>query len=188
MLIPLGFLASSGAGGPTYQLLESTVLTGSQASIEFTNLTSKYGADYQHLQLRMVTRTTRAAVNDNILIRFNGDSGSNYAWHSLGANGSGVGSSAAASQSYALGGIPAGNSATTNAFYPSVTDILDAFETTKNKTLRTLTGLNESDREIGLRSAFWNNTNSLTSIELRSLNSANFVQFSRFSLYGIRSN
>lgn len=190
MPIPLGILAAAGfrplAAGD-FVLLESTTLTTNTASVTFSSLGS-YASTYQHLQIRTIARTNRSgAVNDNIQIRFNADSGSNYAWHQLAGTGSSVVSGAQTSQTYALGGITAGNSATSSAFYPSVTDLLDAFESSKNTTIRTLTGLNESDREIGLRSAFWNNTASLTSIELRSLNAASFVTGSRFSLYGLRS-
>jgi hypothetical protein len=100
MLIPIGIFASSGsAPRGAFDLLESTVLTGSQNAIEFTNLATKYAATYQHFQLRVTARSTSGNSQINGLLRLNGDSGNNYSYHFLFADGSAVYSAGSDSQS-----------------------------------------------------------------------------------------
>jgi hypothetical protein len=77
-----------------------------------------------------------------------------------------------------------GATATANAFGACVIDILDPFETTKNKTIRGLTGANTV---VSLSSTFWNFTTAVSSIELSAFSATNFLVGSRFSLYGIKA-
>jgi hypothetical protein len=189
MPIPLGILAAAGASqapAGSFVLLETTVLTGSQASVEFTNLTSKYASTYQHLQLRAVVRSARSATDDDIKWRLNADSASNYTIHRLWGNGSSVNSGAGTSQTSGLVGYVAAANSPANSFGAVVMDILDPFETTKNTTLRILSG-NTSENLITLASGVWLNTNSVTQLNLFSQNSANLVTGSRFSLYGLKA-
>jgi hypothetical protein len=65
-----------------------------------------------------------------------------------------------------------------------VCDILDPFETTKNKTIRSLAGYG-SGGNVNLYSGLWINTSALTSITILA-SSGNFASASRFSLYGIK--
>jgi hypothetical protein len=187
MPITLGILAQSRQAVATgaFQLLESTVLTGAQASVEFTNLTTKYAADYQHLQIRGVARTSRSSTGDPLSFRFNG-SNSTYPIHGLTGSGSSVSSYGFANEpgGYINSGA-AGNSAASNAFGAFVLDILDPFETTKNTTARTLSG--NPTFGLTLDSSAWINTASITSISIFSGASFNLLTGSRFSLYGIKA-
>ena len=63
-----------------------TVGSGGSSSIDFTSIPSTY----THLQLRMTARCTAQSGGNptNVYLRFNSDSGSNYAWHQLAGNGS----------------------------------------------------------------------------------------------------
>ena len=70
----------------------------------------------------------------------------------------------------------------TNAFSASVTDFLDSYSTTKNKTIRTFGGYSG---ELSLNSGLWQSTSSITSITIRTTTD-NFAIGSRFSLYGIK--
>jgi hypothetical protein len=190
MPITLGILAQSRQAAPSgaFQLLESTVLTGNQASIEFTNLTTKYAAIYQHLQLRAVTRVaegTTIRMND---LRFNGDSAANYSNHIMIGDsnasipyGSGAGNTNQMNTFYGTG---SGNAA--NSFGAGVIDILDAFETTKFKTVRTFGG-QTGYSIMSLTSGAWRNNNSITSITFFSQASNTFVAGTRLSLYGIKA-
>jgi len=197
MPIPLGVLAVAGAGagpvvaGNAYEWLETTVLTGNQATITFSNLNSTYGSTYQHLQLRMVLRTARSGqTNDTVIFNFNGDGGSNYFYHRLRGNGSSVTSVAATNQARleVSDAVSAGNTGA-NIFTPVVMDILDPFETTKNTTIRHLTGQAATtyfgSGDIALWSGAWNNTAALTTITFDAI--GDFLTGSRFSLYGLRS-
>ena len=165
--------------------LETVRLGGSAASVEFTNL-ARY-SDYQHLQIRAVARTTRTPDTDDYMqLEFNATGGSNYAYHNLSGNGSTVSSGAQTSQaSMRVGvGIATANS-TANAFSSFVIDILDPYEA-KNKTVRTLHGRSDSLTRIELLSGVFMSTTAVSSIKLFNVY-ANFAQYSRFSLYGIKA-
>jgi hypothetical protein len=194
MPIPLGILATRAitpvAAGNAYEWLETvTVGSGGQATISFSNLNSTYGSTYQHLQIRAVLRSTRSDTDSIYYVQFNGDTAANYRAHFLRGNGS-VTASESNTPSYPngiiiYGGLP-GNTATANAFGPNVIDILDPFETTKNTTIRALVGQSASINRIALESGAWFNTAALTSITLDDV-FGNFAQYSRVSLYGMRS-
>jgi hypothetical protein len=184
-LIPLGILSSAGSGFGTYELIQTQILGSNTASITFSGL-GAYADTYKHLQIRLTGKTTRVQIGANIVLRFNGDTGSNYSWHSLIGNGSIVTSIASASTTLMLGAWVAGANTTANAFGAGVIDILDAYSTTKNKTMRTLNGLSGGEVNIRLGSGLWRNTNAITSVTIFDADSTNLVTGSRFSIYGIR--
>jgi len=66
-----------------------------------------------------------------------------------------------------------------------VLDILDAYSTTKNKTIRSLSGMTGGANNLQLYSGLWNNTAAISSLNIFP-GATNFVAGSRFSLYGIR--
>lgn len=190
MLIPIGIISAAGASAGSFDLLETTLLTGSQASVTFSNLNSSYGSTYQHLQIRATARTDRSgADSDPVILQFNGDTASNYSRHALGGynfgGSSAVYSNSAASQTslFLAEAMPV-SSSTASAFGAFVTDILDPFETTKNTTVRTLNAMSAAWSSVELRSGAWFNTNAITSIVMKPLVGGNFVANSRFSLYG----
>lgn len=177
------------AGNPQYSEMEliSTVLVGSAgvASVTFTDGGAWSG--YRHLQLRMVTRSNRAAVLGYGRIRFNGDSAANYAQHNLYGNGTSVASDSATALAQTFAGLTVGATATSSVYSPIIVDILDAFSTTKNKVTRSLSGTPEAPANAQLRlvSGLWLSTTAITSISL--FDDANtWVAGSRFSLYGVK--
>jgi|694.fasta_scaffold11650_14 hypothetical protein len=181
----------SPAAAGAFDLLETvTVGSGGQATISFSNLNSTYGSTYQHLQLRVMLRSTRSDTDSIYYLQFNGDSTSgNYRAHFLRGTGSAV-SSETVTSSYPngiiiFGGLPAATN-TSNLFGGGIIDILDPFETTKNTTTRALVGQSGSFSRVALESGVWLNTAALTSITLDDV-FGNFVQYSRVSLYGLRS-
>jgi hypothetical protein len=184
---PLGILSAAGAGGVvsagSYELIESYILGSSQSSVTFSSL-GTYSSTYKHLQLRM---TARQDSNSNVLqLRMNGDTGTNYRNHRLTGTGSTVvsGDSGAGTSIYTYTGAASGDTA--NVFSANVMDLLDAFSTTKNKTIRQLAtnGVGIYD-EISLDSGAWFNTASITSLQILPATS-NWIAGSRFSLYGIK--
>jgi hypothetical protein len=190
MPIPLGILAAAGASqapAGAFVLLESTVLTGSQASVEFTNLTTKYAATYQHLQVRAVVNqnTTGGAVF--MRMQFNGDTAGNYNWHRLvGENGSVTSYNYPNASWMGAGVVPLYGSGS-SIFSGQVIDILDPFETTKFKTIRSLSGITGSVNAVTLFSGAWRNTNSVTSMKFDSDFNSSLSQGTRFSLYGLKA-
>ena len=181
-MLLLGVLQAQAAGAPvgagSFDLLETQVLASSAASVTFSSLSS-YAADYQHLQIRYVAQGSSTA---NLVTQVNGDTASNYSWHIIEANGSSVSSAAAAPTNSMFNAV---TTATTNGFGAGIIDFLDAFNTNKYLTIRTLSGVTGSPNYLHLASGSWRNTASLTSIELKRV-SGSLTTFSRFSLYGIR--
>jgi len=186
-LSALGIFSAAGAGGGValsdYELISTTVLAGTAASVTFSNL-GDYSSTYRHLQVRTLARVS-GATTETLLIRLNGDTGSNYSWHGLSGNGSAVSSFALTSNSYMGIGIHPGTNSSANIFGPTVIDFLDTYSTTKNKTARSLGGMNGAATTVRLHSGLWQSTSSLTSIQVFS-EVTNFVAGSRFSLYGIK--
>jgi hypothetical protein len=199
MPIPLGVLAVAGAGagpvaaGNAYEWLETQVLGTAVAFVEFTNVNTNYASTYQHLQVRMTTKSTLASGSERqaTFMRFNSDTGNNYSRHVFfSSDGAGtVGSAANASISYLeLPNTPTSLS-NTNGFSGSVIDILDPFETTKNKTIRSIGGYMTSAsafyHKIMITGSTWYNTSAITTIRIY-LDANSFSIGSRFSLYGMK--
>jgi len=158
-------------------------LTSSASQVIFDNIP----ADYTHLQVRIVARS--ASTGGSMRIDFNSDgTGTNYARHLLMGDGSSSSSTGASGDSAtaAVGDFPV-SSSTSNTFSGYVIDILDAFKTNKNKTIRSLSGhdLNGSGM-IQLRSALWMSQNAITKIRIYEGAGSNFAANSHFALYGIK--
>jgi hypothetical protein len=177
MLIPLGILASAGGVSAAYELISTTVLGSNTSSVTFSSLP----ATYKHFQLRMVTLNTSSS--NTYKLQFNGDTGSNYAWHTLLGNATDVRSQASpSSTSMNFVGSWSGQSTTVPA--TAIVDILDPLSTTKNKTVRTLGGCQGSN-EVGLYSGLWMSTSAVTSLTITGT-AGSYTTGSRFSLYGLR--
>lgn len=182
MLIPMGFLAASGAGGADFELIATAYGTGSSSIITFNGVPSTY----KHLQLRMAVRSAYGSSMTNIGFRFNGDSAGNYHAHEL-VGGTTPTSTSYIGYSYAVAAFTDGNSATGGSYGAVITDILDYTSPVKNTTIRTMSGTyNGSNPRVGLRSGLWLNTAPVTSIQVVEGNGSNFTTATRVSLYGIR--
>ena len=160
----------------SYQLISSTILESAASSVNFSSLAT-YASTYKHLQIRSACMVN--ASGNLPLIRFNGDTGSNYSSHYLGATGSGMEYGAQLNGTSMFWGYFPASSSSTQAM-GIVTDILDAYSTTKNKTIRNFWG----KEYVQLTSGNWRDTSAISSITILSPN--NFIAGSRFSLYGIK--
>ena len=150
---------------------------GGSSTITFSSIP----ATFKHLQIRAMLLSTDVDV-----LRFNGDTGSNYAWHGI----RGGGASASAYGNASLGYIQIGTNAPSSASYPisCVVDILDYTSTSKYKTVRVLWGYdtnNTSSGQVELISGLWMDTSAITSLVFS--NSAGHNQYSSYALYGIKA-
>jgi hypothetical protein len=176
MSFGLGFWAAAGAGVATdYELISTTILGSSAASVSFTGLGTS-AVSYKHLQIRYMSNGDNSNYRNRL--RLNGDSGSNYATHLLFTTGSSV-MSAAGTSATEIALSQGANE--TNKFYPGIIDLLDFQSSTKNKTVRAFNG----GGEVSLTSGVWLSTSAVTSVSLRP-DAGNFITGSRFSLYGIK--
>lgn len=188
MAIPLGVLAVAGASAASagaYDLLETTLISTNTTSVTFSSLSS-YSATYKHLQLRIAARSNDSSGDELIFMQINGDTGSNYSVHGIFGNGSSVGSFGLTSQTkgrlFSIGNAVESS----NIFGGGVTDILDAFSSSKNKTVRSFGGFPGTNNSIRLNSFAWLSTSSITSLYLYLESGQSFVSGTRISLYGLK--
>jgi len=185
-----GIYASQISGhlaGPqgAYDALASVTLSASATSVVFAGIPS----GYKHLQLRYMASSASGSANDQIILRFNGDSSSaNYTTHQLQGNGS-----AASAYGYGTGGYAGAyldkalNGTGANIFGAGVVDLLDYANINKYKTMRSLQGYDANGSGyITLQSALWLNTTAITSITAVLNSSSNFNTYSSFALYGVK--
>ena len=188
MYIPFGvFSAGAEATAPagSYDLISTTLLGSDTSSVSFSSL-GTYSSTYKHLQVRMATREDGGGTGDVwVFMRLNSDSGSNYANHYMRGTGSAVQSGSITSTSQFYISQTANNGESSGIFGGAIIDIVDAFSTSKNKTLRSFTGVQMSVPLIGLQSGAWLSTTGLTTITFTP-QASNFKTGSRFSLYGIK--
>ncbi len=174
----------------SYESIATTVVGASSvSSITFSSIPSTY----KHLQVRYIVKSARNDGNplDELNLRMNSDSGSNYAQHALFGNGDTAIANALTSQNnIELGSGWIGDAYSGSQFGVGVLDILDYNSSSKTKVVRVLGGIDFNGApvyggRVGLGSGLWNNTSSITSLTFYAEN-GNIIQYSHFSLYGIK--
>ena len=186
-MLLLGVLQAQAAGqvaAGSFDLLETQVLTSSESSVVFSSIAATYGSTYQHLQIRATVRASGGG-QEPLAMTINGVTAtSSYRSHTLLGNGSTVTSidqGNEAGMEY-IGYI--GNVTVVEAYAGVIIDILDPFETTKNTTARSLSGVANDSPRIALTSGVFLSTDAVNSIELTRYTGGTLEEFSRFSLYG----
>jgi hypothetical protein len=157
----------------------ASVLIGSTSvsSITFAGIPT----GYKHLQIRALCLNTG---QDTLNISYNGDTtGSNYRDHQAGGNAS----SRFAFSNAGVNGYGAGIGLTSQTVGAgNIIDILDYSSVTKNKTARSLWGVDRNGAgSVGIFSHLWISTQAINTITL-SVGTYPFTQHSRFTLYGVK--
>jgi hypothetical protein len=185
----LGILASGISGnlwapGKDFDSIATITPYTTTSTVVFSSIPSTY----RHLQIRFIARTTRANQEDNIQLRFNSDSGGNYAAHVLYGDGATAGSfSDGSSITFNTRSVVAAASATSGVFGVGVIDILDYANTSKNTTVRSLNGYdNNGAGQVRLSSGLWMNTAAINNITIVPANGPDFAANSHWALYGIK--
>jgi hypothetical protein len=183
-------LAGNDAFSPyAFESIATVTLGSDTATITFSSIPNTY----QHLQIRALAKnafTTNRGVSLS-RFRFNSDSASNYSYHRLIGDGSTAAASGASSQAYLYCFDTNGFGGSDNStFSVGVLDIHDYASTSKNKTLRSLSGVNQnsttaSEQSIGLESGAWYSTSAINRIDITS-GGGNWKTGSTFALYGIK--
>lgn len=174
------------AGNPAYQptafeSIASTTASGGETSITFSSIPGTY----QHLQVRIIGRRSGTGTTfDQQYLQFNNDTGANYAWHYLSGDGSAVLATGTSSSTSGTGLIIPRGGTTASTFSATIIDIHDYASTSKNKTVKSITGYDvNGSGQIWLTSSLWINTNAITSIKF--VTDA-LAAGSTFALYGIK--
>lgn len=163
------------AGGPAgaFESIATVTAAGGETSLSFTNIPQNYVA----LQIRGIQRSTTSAGS---LLRFNSDSGSNYAWHRLDANGTSPSAAGVANDTSMNLGV------VSDATYSgaAIIDIYDYASTTKYKTARCFSGKDANGSGfVRISSSVWMSTSAVTSLTIFDVT---FSAGTSFALYGIR--
>jgi hypothetical protein len=179
----LGIMASSISGSKavtnSYESIATvTVGSGGSSSISFTSIPSTF----KHLQIRWIALNGTSPGYTKI--NFNSDTGANYAWHQIYANGSSVVAAGGGSKTFAIADESVGGATSTAGV--AVADILEYTNTNINKTVRVLSGRDQNGSgNIVFNSGAWFNTAAITRIDL-TFSSSNVAQYSSFALYGCK--
>jgi hypothetical protein len=175
----LGVIASSTQQGLSTNSFESiqtvTVGAGGSSTISFTAIPGTY----KHLQLRCSWRTATAG---EMRFNYNGDTSASLYYRQF-SQGNGSGTQAGFGNQREFGGY----NDSTISFCTTIADILDYTNASKATTVRSLWGFdkNASGGYTGMTTGIWTNTNAITSLDLTS-SGGNYVEHSRFALYGIK--
>ena len=167
-----------------YDSLATVIVpSGGLASVTFAGIPT----GYKHLQIRYLARDTTSTNDANsVLLRFNGDT--SYTRHYLLGDGSNV-YAGYVSQSYIDGGLLVGGGQLASAFGTGVIDILDYNNTSKNKTVRSLSGTSTNAsvtlNYVEFESGLYPSTSAISSISITT-NGTSFAQYSQFALYGVK--
>lgn len=173
---------NDGDTGAYESIATVSVGAGGVATVSFTSIPSTF----THLQVRYLAATEGSAASDDpMYMRFNSDTNnSNYRSHRLGGSGSGT-----VADSYQLPICSAanGNGNASTYYAAGVIDILDYANTSKNKTVRGLSGWDSNGSGYAwFMSELWMNTAAITRIDLTLFSGGDYRENSHVALYGIR--
>jgi hypothetical protein len=144
---------------------------------------------YKHLQIRYNARANSgAAILGAVEMTFNSVGGTSYAFHRLWGNGSDPVASNSVDQASIQNLTIAGGAVASNVYGVGIIDIQDYSATTRNKTVRTLIGMDQNSgntsAQILMLSGLFNSTSAITRIDLTL--AAGFNSSTVYSLYGIK--
>lgn len=189
----LGIVASSISGNlwpsNSYESIATFTATGGETTASFTSIPSTYSS----LQIRWIAKDTQTTFNGdgNMLLRFNGDTSSNYVNHNLSGNGTSVSSGWSGGLSGEISLIGADNRSFTgyaNMFGAGILDIIDYASTSKYKTIKSFQGteanVSSTSFRITLNSGFWLSTSAINQINLSPQTS--YVAGTKIALYGLK--
>jgi hypothetical protein len=172
-------VASVFAPSGAYDSIATANGTGSSAVLTFSSIP----ATYTHLQIRF---NGLSSSNATLYLRYNSDTGSNYAIHYLQGNGTAASAGAETTQTLMnlYGSVPAASASSQTG--TSIIDILDYANTNKYKTLRALDGYDSNGSGfVVLTSGLWQSTSAITSITLTA-NAGNWTTTTTAALYGVK--
>jgi len=184
-----GGLLGGAAGAPnSYESIATATGTGSSDVITFNSIPQTYA----HLQIRAISRQNSGGnASRDGWFAFNGDtSTSNYYDHWVEATGSTVaaGDGGGGNAYTILHRMTQGSAAASNMMGVVIVDIHDYSSTSKNKTIRYFSGVEDNNTiysTLDIGSGLWANTAAITSMTI-TIPNGNYNTQSVFALYGIK--
>ena len=170
----------------TYQLISSvTVGAGGASSIDFTSIP----ATYTDLLIKFSTRTTYSGLRDQIAIRINGSSTTDYSVRWLyGIPSIATSSATDTGYGFALSGYTSGDTSTANTFGSGEVYIPNyAGSNNKSMSGEGVSESNDTSTGLAMSAMLRANTAAITSLRVESYNGFNLKQYSTAYLYGIKN-
>ena len=160
----------------TYTPIQSYTVSSSTTQINFNSINGSY------TDLILICNFGIAGGTDNMSMRFNSDTGSNYSVTWMAGNGSNAYSGRYSNQTYVL--LDNYSAATASVASVYTIQIANYSNSTTYKTAltRSNTAANATNANVGL----WRSTSAITSVTLNTQGN-NFATGSTFSLYGVKS-
>ena len=159
----------------TYEKIATNTLGSSAASITFSSISGAY------TDLVLIVSPLTATI-DNVTIQYNGDTGSNYSWTTVGGNGTAASSHRGSNDSNPYTQYQSGVDTTRSNV---IINVMNYSNTTTYKTA--ICRGNNTGYGTDATVVLWRNTNAITSILLTTRGSYNFTSGSTFTLYGIKA-
>lgn len=165
------------AAGSTYTPIATTTLGSAAASYTFSSIPSTY------TDLVLVFRgNITAPTSASFLMRFNGDTGSNYSDTNLYGSGSAAGSYRdTSSTNIRVGAVNNGSGGQSNL----IINVMNYANTSTYKTA--LNRFNDAGAETAAVVGLWRNTAAINSITLLLASTSTYATGSTFTLYGIQA-
>ena len=191
----LGIVASSISGhlsSPSFESIASANGTGASNTITFSSIPSTY----KSLQIRIFGKdaSTSAQVPATAAITFNG-AGATYSVHYMygastgGLIANGTGNFAEMQIPYAFPTSRTIAPSQVNIYGALIVDIIDYASTSKNKTIRTISGVDGNQAYLGyvaqISSGAWYDTAAVSSISIKT-NISVFTTGTTMALYGVK--
>jgi len=169
-----------------------SVGSGGTGSISFTSIPSTF----KHLQVRGIMQTNRGTYPlEEIKLQFNSDTGSNYNYYQLAADGQAGSVYTQGATSATFVNIDHSGTSTGGTWGIIVLDILDYTSTAINKTVRGLAGYSHLTGTTGgyagiasLNNGLWrNNSTAISSMTFAPRFSTLFTEYTHLALYGVKA-
>lgn len=163
----------------TYTPIATNTLASAQTTVTFSSIPGTY------TDLVVVCSMRTTGANYQPILRFNGDSGSNYSSTTVWGNGTSAGSNRHTNQN-GIYANPGSGIGTAGDFMPWIINVMNYSNTTTNKT--TVARFNNAVSVVNGGVGLWRSTSAITSLSLvAEAGSNDFQSGSTFTLYGIKA-
>jgi hypothetical protein len=157
------------AAGATYEPISTTTLGSAAASVSFTSISGSY-TDL------IIVGNWSLSTGQNILLRFNSDSGTNYSETDVGGDGSSASSGRDSNRTDIRSGYNNGSDRSMN--------IINIMNYSNSTTYKTVILRWNTSEYVFARVGLWRSTSAITSISLTA-GAGNINSGSTFTLYGV---
>lgn len=164
----------------TYEPIATQTLGSTTTDVTLSSISSSY------TDLILICNFSRVTANgQNLSLRVNSDTGSNYSNTYIEGDGSTAYSGRNSNQTSArIGAVGGGFTLSTTDLISVIINFNDYSNTTTNKTI--ISRYNQAGANTGSAVALWRSTSAISSITLSTFNTGQFGSGSTFTLYGIK--